>query len=379
MFQCFKVFAGPPLLLLRVLLGNFSPNYHHFVVTDRRSLILFFYNVALLILLIRHYLKKSDLSEIVIKRKKCAIVLFGNLGSIRAVNRLSNLHDIQVPQLTYPSLKKNVVEFNKKEWTFDFFFHSWNASVAMDLASLYNPLAYSAGEAHLHGRHVHGMYSHPGRMQASQELALQSMWDYCDLKGKLYDRVLLVRFDVVFHNPFNMKRLFQDKEEEEEEEEVLYVAHWCKALGHTNVTNDGRICRTLIPSFFENVGLPDFYFAGSDKVMRKMFKLLLNDYERGIFQTTSLGNNHGLFLGRVWSLGLTLRHYYFHQMDFEIYRSSICNSFHEWCSGSGLSWLERDDATIDGFVSGCNAKSSFCSCGDERERPWDCELGAFFH
>lgn len=283
------------------------------------------------------------------------------------------MHDVQVPTLTCPSLMKNVVGFNRKRWAFDFFFHAWNASAEGELVQLYQPLAHATGEAYLHGRHVHHMYPNPGRMEATQELALQTMWDYVDAHrgGRVYDRILLVRFDVLFLSPFNISKLVRD--------DAIYVTNWCKALGEPNVTTDGRDCRALVPSYFENVGLSDFYFAASDQVMRRMFKKL-SDYEGGVFQATSLGMNHGLFLGRVWALGLTLSHYYFHQMDIEIYRSFVCNPFHTWCSENGQTWPERgEDITVDGFVSGCNARSSFCSCGTEREHPGECELGAFVH
>jgi hypothetical protein len=67
---------------------------------------------------------------------------------------------------------------------------------------------------------------------------------------------LMMRWDTVFLTPFDTSILNPD---------LFYVANWCRATsGNWPVvaSDDGRYCRGLSRFYLDDIGFPDFYFAG---------------------------------------------------------------------------------------------------------------------
>lgn len=306
--------------------------------------------------------------------QELALVFFGTPGAhtneekteIDAGRRSAH---IDIPLLTFPTVLDKVVRFNKQNgWRSDIFYHTWEVNQQEGLYALYRPTAFAAGNAELNGR-----FFYEG-MGASMELALNSMWDYvkAERNGRPYDRILLLRFDLLFFSSFNVSKL--------EREDTLYFSNWCKATGTPSILpppEPGWDCRTLVPSYFEREGVPDFYFAGSNAVMQRMFKRLEGDFLDGLFKNTALGMYHGKLLSRMWHVGVPVGHYMVHHMDLDVYRFAVCH-FIPHCRGGNL-WEERGSLEPTyGFANAC-AGRSYCSCTNERISgiPHNCTFFAF--
>ena len=311
-------------------------------------------------------------------RKECAIVLFGMPGFADGNEKLDHYFsgiqkDIKVPIMTHPTLVEHVVKFNERKWRTDLFFHTWTTDFDNELFSLYRPLSFATGNTMLHDRFAYSGFGSgmKGVMLAAMEIALRVMWDFVAQKrgGRAYDRILLIRFDSLFLRPFNLSKL--------ERSDTLYFAHWCKSIGPQNASmSPNRDCRALSPGRFSSWGAPDFYFAGSDPVMQKIFTRLAYDVNDGILKS-SMGMNHGEFLDRAKALDIPVGHYLFHQLDVNLYRLHACGGAHMNC---GDLWLERgsDDPSY-GYEVDCGVRS-YCSCSDERVfKDEGCDTVIFSH
>lgn len=310
------------------------------------------------------------------EQRELALVFFGTPGAHSNAEK-SDIDagrkpaHIEVPLLTFPTVLDKVVRLNEREGLrTDVFFHTWATNQQEELYALYRPTAFAAGNAELNGRFVYS--GHTDGMETSMELALNTMWEHVEAErsGRPYDRVLLLRFDLTFFSPFNISKLDRN--------DTLYFSNWCKATGAPSEApppEPGWDCRALVPSYFEREGVADFYFAGSDPVMRRMFKRLVGDFQDGLFKNTALGMNHGKLMARMWHVGVPVGHYMVHHMDLDAYRFSACH-FH--CRGGNL-WEERGSLEPTyGFSNAC-AGRSYCSCMDERDTsvPHDCLFPAY--
>jgi hypothetical protein len=365
-------------------------------------------------------------------RKRAAILFFGHTGAISYEQFDKKIMTTEAVRVAWPTIQRHVIEANRGAgWGVDVFFHTWTAEAESELVELLQPRAHSV--ARPSRTYTHKFIPANGGIHVSIEHALRTMarsvlpdnlkayvgddsgdgaavWRGVEDSGNdntttdahsahrreveaamasAYDRVLLLRFDLVFFRPLLFDKLAED--------DAYYVANWCKATGKTFAQSLGELdqlfgppvhdaatalipegtdpglCKQLV-SFAEHavVGIPDLYQAGTWPVLWRMYNGMADDLERGRFHPTSSSNNHAVLGGRVQHMGIKVRRYLYHEADFTIVRNALSCAASSTsppdslCSSARQShdhrWINRgDDEPSEGTaVLGC------CSSWNEK-------------
>ena len=346
--------------------------------------------------------------------RRAAVIFHGRLGGATWEDHIAQREYRAAPDTTavaaaYATIQRNVIAANPA-WRFDVFFHTWDAAAAEDVARVLNATAWSAGPALLNGHRV------TGEAWSSAELALLAMrehrrggrrggrpgfqgalchhgaedlgacagaWnssDFAGAPGDGYDRILVARFDTMFHVPFMLGKLVED--------DALYAASWCKATGSLLPPPAPFImCRFLEHFVYDATGLPDFYFAGSEAVVWSLYASWHADSRVPLFVPLSAPPNHGITKGRVMYKQLKLRRYLWHDIDVGLVRNAHCNvakfeldraNNFTGVPGVHVTWWERGETDVsDSEQSMCvDGARYYCALTEaEAHQPSGC--GAF--
>jgi hypothetical protein len=255
--------------------------------------------------------------------KRAALVYFGTVGAtsydLKEVMLSSAVPwSLDAATGARPYIERHVLAFNEAHgWTFDTFFHTWNAELEDALVALLGPVvSHSAGAQPLRGATV------TSGMAFSADLALQLMRAHAAASGVRYERVAVLRFDSVFYRGLDLDALAED--------DAFYVAAWCKADPERRLpARPGTVgCWATHTYWADEEGVPDFWFAGAPAPVLAVFERMGERMASGAITVgrTCNGCGHAQMWGAARASGAPLRRWGFHQIDNDLFRDSVCGS-----------------------------------------------------
>ena len=278
--------------------------------------------------------------------RRAALLFYGKTGSILTQEHDLIMSGLKPPAMdavhsAWPTVLANVLAHNAAGgWEVDVYFHTWDAVLEAPLVRLMQPLAHMVGPGEIEGSpRTTGPF-------ASVELGLNLVRN----SSRAYSRVLVTRFDVLFRTPFALDELRDDS--------ALHVAHWCVAEGAfvepwlVPGAEGAVLCRGLRNVPIDEVGFPDFYFAGSLRTLLAYAQGLVESSELVIYHEVrvrydvGLGAiNHFVWAGHALVTGMRVRRYLVHHADLIIARlAHSCSADAESTAAlpaNATTWLVR--------------------------------------
>lgn len=117
------------------------------------------------------------------------------------------------------SIQRHIVDCNKN-MTFDFFIHCWSTDLENELVRLYNPVRWKFEDNRIYNDEIRKGI--PDSSQFGQLSSVLSMKKSLELVDDSYDRIILVRPDVLLWKDMNLS---------EYEKDVIYVNRWIEERG----------------------------------------------------------------------------------------------------------------------------------------------------
>jgi hypothetical protein len=281
------------------------------------------------------------------RRKVAAVVFYGIAGVLHDGHKGAQLPpSAAAPRAAFEFNKKNVIDFNtQRGWKVQTFFHIWEAELVNELVHLYNSSNQIGGPCILQNKtYTRGPF-------ASIEIALSTLPN----NSLPFDIVLVSRHDAAFLRPFDFDALT--------DRDTIYLAQWCKGVGKEVKVPGVHTCRELADNPNDEEGVPDFWYAGQEHVIRQTFQGMTNDYESGKFKKGKAWEFHGIMWGRLQHCNIKVRRYLLHHAEVEMIRRVVHFASRKTCIEKGLVVYNRTHEISQlANVSDCRPGQYVCAC-----------------